>query len=435
MSEVQKEPSEPSGLRPDQSLLPPSSTASASASMPYWAPPPPAPPRPVDNSLWHRLAAGVVLAAVIATVAGAGVGWSLARTINSHNPTAAVTQPITSQPITTQPPTTPETPLQPANPSTGSLNADAIAAKIDPAVVDINTVVGSSQAAGTGMIISSNGEILTNNHVVDGSTSIQVTIAGHSQPYTAHLIAANPSADIAVIKVDGLTGLPTVSFASSSSVNVGDAVVAIGNALGQGGAPSVSQGTIVALDQTITASSGGSKSEQLTGMIQSDAVIYPGDSGGPLVSSSGQVVGMITAGNVQGFRSNASNVNYAIASDNLLSVVNQVRSGQRSSSLIYGQVGFIGVSVQSLDATSASQLGLNVSSGALVVSVQSGSPAAGAGIARYSVITSVGGSPVTSIDTLGTAIRSHKPGERVSVTWVNTSGAHTATLTLSGVNP
>jgi S1-C subfamily serine protease len=403
--------------------------------MPYWAPPPPAPPRPVDNSLWHRLAAGVVLAAVIATVAGAGVGWSLARTINSHNPAAAVTQPITSQPITTQPQTTPETPLQPANPSTGSLNADAIAAKIDPAVVDINTVVGSSQAAGTGMIISSNGEILTNNHVVDGSTSIQVTIAGHSQPYTAHLIAANPRADIAVIKVDGLTGLPTVSFASSSSVNVGDAVVAIGNALGQGGAPSVSQGTIVALDQTITASSGGSKSEQLTGMIQSDAVIYPGDSGGPLVSSSGQVIGMITAGNVQGFRSNASNVNYAIASDNLLSVVNQVRSGQRSSSLIYGQVGFIGVSVQSLDATSASQLGLNVSSGALVVSVQSGSPAAGAGIARYSVITSVGGSAVTSIDTLGTAIRSHKPGERVSVTWVNTSGAHTATLTLSGVNP
>src|SRR3982074_2093752 len=280
MSEVQKEPSEPSGLRPDQSLMPPSSTASGSAPMPYWAPPPPAPPRPVDNSLWHRLAAGVVLAAVIATVAGAGVGWSLARTINSHNPTAAVTQPITSQPITTQPPntpqtptpaathpippqpittqpqTTPETPLQPANPSTGSLNADAIAAKIDPAVVDINTVVGSSQAAGTGMIISSNGEILTNNHVVDGSTSIQVTIAGHSQPYTAHLIAANPRADIAVIKVDGLTGLPTASFASSSSVNVGDAVVAIGNALGQGGAPSVSQGTIVALDQTITASSG-----------------------------------------------------------------------------------------------------------------------------------------------------------------------------------
>jgi S1-C subfamily serine protease len=430
MSEMQEQPSQPAGQQPDPSLLPPAGAEPMSAPSPYWAPPPPAPPRPVDNSLWHRLAAAVVLAAVIAAAAGAGLGWSLARTINSHNPTATITQPTT-----TQPQTNPEAPIQPANPNTGSLNPDAIAAKIDPAIVDINTVVGTSQAAGTGMIISSTGEILTNNHVVDGSTSIQVTIAGHSQPYTAHLIAADPSADIAVIKVDGLTGLPTVSFASSSSVNVGDSVVALGNALGQGGTPKVSQGSIVALDQTITASESGSKSEQLTGMIQSDATIYPGDSGGALVNSSGQVIGMITAGNVQGFRSNASNVNYAIASDNILSVVNQIRSGQTSASIIYGQVGFIGVSVQTLDAAAASQLGLNVSSGALVVSVQSGSPAAGAGIARNSVITAVGGSSVTSIDSLGTAIRAHKPGERVSITWINTSGTHSATLTLSGVNP
>jgi S1-C subfamily serine protease len=431
MSEVQKEPSEPTGQQAEQSLLPPTGTESPSASMPYWAPPPPAPARPVANSLWHRIAAAVVLAVVIAAAAGAGVGWSLARTINSHTGTA---QTVTT-PSITQPQTNSEAPLTPADPRAGTLDAAAIAAKIDPAIVDINTVVGSSQAAGTGMIISSTGEILTNNHVVDGSTSIQVTIAGHSQPVTAHLIAADPSADIAVIKVDGLTGLPTVSFASSSSVNVGDAVVALGNALGHGGAPSVSQGSVVALDQTITASEGGAKSEQLTGMIQSDATIYPGDSGGPLVNSSGQVIGMITAGNVRGFRSSASNVNYAIASDNILSVVNQIRSGQTSAQIIYGQVGFIGVSVQTLDAAAASQLGLNVSSGALVVSVQSGSPAAGAGIGRYSVITNVGGSDITSIDTLGTAIRAHKPGERVSVTWVNTSGTHTATLTLSGVNP
>jgi S1-C subfamily serine protease len=430
MSEVQKEPSEPTRQQPDPSLLPPASHESMGEAMPYWAPPPPAPPRPVGNSLWHRLAAAVVLAAVIAAAAGAGVGWSLARTINTHNPIAAITQPISTQPQTNG-----ETPIRPANPSTGGLNADAIAAKVDPAIVDINTVLGTSRAAGTGMIISSTGEILTNNHVVDGSTSIQVTIADHAQPYTAHMIAADPTADIAVIKVDGLSGLPTVSFASSSAVRVGDAVVALGNALGHGGTPSVSQGAIVALDQTITASEGGSKSEQLTGMIQSDAVIYPGDSGGPLVNSSGQVIGMITAGNVQGFRSNASNVNYAIASDNILRVVNQIRLGRTSASIIYGQVGFIGVSVQTLDATAASQLGLNLSSGALVVSVQSGSPAAAAGIARNSVITSVAGSSVSSVDTLGTSIRAHRPGEHVSVTWVNAGGTHTATLTLSGVNP
>jgi S1-C subfamily serine protease len=285
------------------------------------------------------------------------------------------------------------------------------------------------------MIISSSGEVLTNNHVVDGSTSIKVTIAGRSQAYPAHVVGVNPSADVAVIQIEGVSGLPTVSFARSATLKVGDAVVAIGNALGQGGTPDVSQGTITALDQTITASAGGSKSERLTGMIQTDATIYPGDSGGPLLNPSGQVVGMITAGQVQGFRQGASNVNYAIAADTILSIVNQVRSKTANPAIIYGQVGYIGVSAMTLDSATAAQLGLNVSSGALVRSVVPGSPADGAGIARNSVITSVGGAQVTTIDNLGTAIRAHKPGEKVSISWVNQSGPHTATLTLGGLNP
>jgi S1-C subfamily serine protease len=297
-------------------------------------------------------------------------------------------------------------------------------------------VVGSGQAAGTGEIITSNGEILTNNHVVDRSTSIEVTIAGRSQTYAAHVIGVDPSADIALIQIDGsISGLPTVSFGSSSSVKVGDPIVALGNALGQGGTPDVSQGSITALDQTITASESGSKSEQLTGMLQSDATIYPGDSGGPLVNSSGQVVGMITAGDVQGFRSSASTVNYAIPSDTILSVVNQIRSGQLTSQIIYGQTGYIGVSVQNFDANAAAQLNLTVSSGALVAGVVSGAPAASAGITKYSVITSVGGTQITNLDDLSNALLAHKPGDRVSITWVNQSGTHTATVTLGGVNP
>ena len=436
MSETEPQSTQPANPAPDPSLLPPASAESFDSPVPSWAPPPPpAPPAPpVSNTLWHRIAATVVLAAVVAAAAGAGIGWSLARTINARNNTAqTITQP---SPLPTQPATQPGSPIQPVSPNPGgSLNADAIAAKVDPAIVDINTTVGSGQAAGTGMIISSNGEILTNNHVVDRSTSIQVTIAGRSQPYTAHVIGADPKADIAVIQVDGLSGLPTVSFATLSSVHVGDRIVALGNALGQGGTPQVSQGSITALDQTITASEGGSKSEQLTGMIQSDATIYPGDSGGPIVNSSGQVVGMITAGNVQGFRSSSSNVNYAIASDTILSVVNQVQSGQPNADIIYGQVGYIGVSVQNMDASIAARLGLKVSSGALVQGVVSGYPAEAAGITRNSVITAVGGSQITSLDDLNVALLAHKPGDRVSVTWVNQSGTHTATLTLSGVNP
>lgn len=437
MSEMDPQPPEQPGRpAPDASLLAPG-PESYRGPVPSWAPPPPpAPPAPpVTSTLWHRIAATVVLAAVVAAAAGAGIGWSLARTINLHNGTAqTITQ--TSPLPSPQPQTSPGSAIQPAPSTSGNLNADAIAAKVDPAIVDINTTVGSGQAAGTGMIITATGKILTNNHVVDRSTTIQVTITGRAQTYTAHVVGADPKADIAVLQIDGaVSGLPTVTFASSSSVRVGDYVVAIGNALGQGGTPDVSQGHITALDQTITASEGGSKSEQLTGMLQSDATIYPGDSGGPLLNSAGQVVGMITAGNVQGFRSSASNVNYAIASDTILGVVNQIQAEQSNPDIIYGQSGYIGVSVQNVDAGTAAQLGLSVSSGALVASVQSGSPAAGAGITRYSVITSVAGVQISSIDDLGSTLLAHKPGERVSITWVNQTGSHTATVTLAGINP
>jgi S1-C subfamily serine protease len=401
-----------------------------------WWVPQPAPsvaPR-AANSVWHRLAAAVVVAAVVAAAAGAGIGWSLERRIAPPASTAqTITQPQT-QPQSQQ--TRPESPIQPVSPGTGStLNVDAIAAKVNPAIVDINTTLTSGQAAGTGTIISSTGEILTNNHVIDGSTNIQVTVSGRADTYTAHLVASDGAADIAVIQIDGtVSGLPTVSFASSSSLNVGDPVVALGNALGRGGSPVVSQGSVTALDQTITASEGGGKSEQLSGMIQTDATIYPGDSGGPLVNSAGQVVGMITAGEAQGFRSSSSSINYSIPSDTILAVVNQIRAGQTSADITYGQSGYIGVSVETLDAQNAAALGLNVSSGALVRSVQPGTAADRAGITPNSVITAVGGSRIASLDDLDAAVRAHKSGDRVSITWVNQSGSHTATVTLGGIN-
>jgi S1-C subfamily serine protease len=386
----------------------------------WWAPPPPPTPAAQTNdSVWHRIAAAVVLAAVVAAAGGIGIGWSLARVVANHN-TANQGQPITA--------------VNPGSGSgsqnTGNLNAAAIAAKVDPAIVDINTVTASGQGAGTGMILTSSGEVLTNNHVVDGATSLQVTIAGRSGTYVADVVGVDPTADVALIQVEGVSGLPTVTLASSSSLQVGQSVVALGNALGAGGTPNETQGSITALDQSITASEGRGVTEQLTGLIQSDAAISPGDSGGALVNSAGQVIGMITAGQTQGFRTTVSTVGYAVPSDVALTVVNQIRSGQSSSEVIIGAVGYIGVSVRDLDSATAAQLGLSVSTGALVIGVQTGSPAASAGINQYSVITSVAGSAVTSTATLGTAIHAHKPGERISVTWVNQTGTHTATLTL-----
>jgi len=421
-----QEPGQPQLTPREPTLLPPTSYAPMGPP-PSWAPPQPPPP----TSVWSRIAAYVVLIAVVAAAAGAGIGWSLARAVSTHQIAQSTTQ--------TPSPITPNTPITPVTPGTGSSNASAaaIAARVRPAIVDINTTLGSSQAAGTGMLISSSGEILTNNHVVSGSTSITVTVEGQSRNFTAHVVGVDVSQDVAVIQIDqSVSGLPTVTFADSSSLQVGDTVVTLGNALGQGGAPHVTQGQVTALNQTITASEGAGSAETLSGMIQSDAVIYQGDSGGALVNTSSQVVGMITAGEAQGFRSAASSTGYAIASNTAVGVANRIRAHEQAADLTYGQVGYLGVAVQSIDASGASQLGLNVSSGALVSAApQSGTPAASAGITRGSVITKVGGSSVTSADTLGTAVKSHKPGDRVSVTWVNTSGSHTATVTLGGVNP
>jgi len=421
-----QEPGQPQLTPREPTLLPPPSYAPMGPP-PSWAPPQPPPP----TSVWSRIAAYVVLIAVVAAAAGAGIGWSLARAVNTHQIAQSTTQ--------TPAPITPTTPITPVTPGTGSSNASAaaIAARVSPAIVDINTTLGSSQAAGTGMLISSTGEILTNNHVVSGSTSITITVEGQSSTFTAHVVGVDVSQDVAVIQIDqSVSGLPTVTFADSSSLQVGDTVVTLGNALGQGGAPHVTQGQVTALNQTITASEGAGSAETLSGMIQSDAVIYQGDSGGALVNTSSQVVGMITAGEAQGFRSAASSTGYAIASNTAIGVANRIRAHEQAADLTYGQVGYLGVAVQSIDASGASQLGLNVSSGALVSAAPlSGTPAASAGITRGSVITKVGGSSVTSADTLGTAVKSHKPGDRVSVTWVNTSGSHTAIVTLGGVNP
>jgi S1-C subfamily serine protease len=391
------------------------------AVLPAWNPPPSAPPA---ESIWHRVGAAVVLVAVVAASAGAGIGWSLARAIEAPR-SAAVATP-SEAPIQPQPPTAPS----------GSLNASAVAAKVVPAVVNINTILaGGGSAAGTGLIVSSSGEVLTNDHVVRGSTRITVTVQGRSQTYAAHVVAVDQVQDVALIKLEGASGLPTVSFGDSSALKVGDPVLAIGNALGRGGAPQVTQGNVTALDQRITASEGRSSSETLTGMIESDAVIYQGDSGGAIVNAAGQVVGMITAGQAQGFRSAGSDVGYAITSNNALKVVNRIRAGEQAADLTYGQIGYLGVTAQTLDASGASQLGLSVTSGALVVGVQPGSAAEAAGITQGSAITKLGGTAVTSTATLGSAVKAHKPGEKVAVTWVNKTGTHTGTVSLGAINP
>jgi S1-C subfamily serine protease len=355
-----------------------------------------------------RLVAGVVTAVVLATGGGIAIGWNLARAISDHSSVAAQIHTVA--------------PLSPS-PGTSTQSAPD---KVIPAVVDINTVVqtgsGTGEAAGTGLILDSNGDVLTNNHVVEGSISLSVAIQGRNGTYKADVVGVDPTDDVAVIHIENVSGLPTVTLAESSALQVGDAVYAIGNALGQGGTPRVTQGHITALDQTITASENGSNSETLNGMIQSDAEISPGDSGGALANGAGQVVGMITAGEATSFRTTSSAVGYAIPSSTAADVANRILNGQAGNGIFIGPVGYLGVSVPS------QQAGVT---GVLISGAQPGSPAQAAGLTDGSVITAVNGTSVDSPDALGKALHQHKPGDRVTVTWTAPDGSsHTATVTL-----
>jgi len=380
------------------------------------APPSPSPviaPAPASPSFARRLTAAIAVAVVIATGGGIGIGWNVARLITSQNATA--TQHISAVQQVPQ-----------GSSSNGSANLDinGVSRKVSPAIVDINTTIqtanGTAAAAGTGLIITSTGDVLTNNHVVEGSVKVKVTIQGRSGTYAADVLGVDPTDDIAVIHIRDVSGLPTVTFANSSSVKIGDTVYALGNALGLGGAPRVTQGSVTALDQSITASDNGAQAEQLTGMIQSDAEISPGDSGGALVNSAGQVVGMITAGEAQGFRSNSTTVAFAIPSSKAIDIANRILAGDAGNGVYIGPVGFLGVSVRD----SSDGVGVDV------ISVQAGSPAEKAGITAGSVITAVNSTSIDSPDALGNALHQFKPGDQVKITWTTGNGTHTATVTL-----
>jgi S1-C subfamily serine protease len=319
-----------------------------------------------------------------------------------------------------------------------ALTTSQITAQTDPGLVDVVSTLGyqQAQAAGTGIVLTSSGEVLTNNHVIEGATSISVTDIGNGHTYQAKVVGYDQTRDVAVLQLQGASGLGTVSLGNSDTAAVGQSVVAIGNAGGVGGTPSVATGTITALDQSITASDQGSgTSEQLTGLIQDNADIQPGDSGGPLLNSSGQVIGIDTAASsATGFQfqtqQNQAPQAFAIPVNEALSIARQIEAGDTSSTVHIGATGFLGVEVAS--ASNASADGVQAGSGAAVAGVLSGSAAQNSGMVTGDVITSVGGRPVSSPSALQAAMEQYHPGDRVTIGWTAQSGqAQSATVTLA----
>nr|WP_281371451.1 trypsin-like peptidase domain-containing protein [Petropleomorpha daqingensis] len=287
-------------------------------------------------------------------------------------------------------------------------------------VVDIDTVLGfrNGEAAGTGMVLSSDGEILTNNHVVQGATKISVTVVSTGNTYAATVVGTDPSDDVAVLQLSNASGLQVADF-SDATAAVGEAVTAVGNAGGSGGTPSAVSGTVTALDQSITATDEtGGNPEQLTGLIETDADVQAGDSGGPLYdTASGEIIGMDTAASTGGQVDG-----YAIPISSALSIAGQIVDGVDNSTIHQGYPGFLGVSVTSAAGTD----------GAAIAGVVSGGPAESAGILAGDVITAVGRTAIASADDLTGLLAGYDPGDSVPVTWTDGAGAsHTAQVTLA----
>ncbi|HXL90719.1 MAG TPA: trypsin-like peptidase domain-containing protein [Streptosporangiaceae bacterium] len=398
-----------------------------------------------------------LLVAAVAAGFGAGVTFAISRP-----DTASSSAGVSSHDI----------PAQHDNPAAvaAGLNQARVEKKLRPGLVDITATLqySSETAEGTGMILSADGLVLTNNHVIDNSTSVKATLVGSGRIYTAKVLGYDSTQDVALLQLEGAVDLPVVTLGNSDQITIGMPVLALGNAQGRGGA-TPAPGIINALDRSINASDSGSGiTEYLHDMEQTSAQIQQGDSGGALADNTGQVVGMITAANTTSGQAGGT-IGFAIPINTALSIARQIIAGQGSSTVYLGEPGFLGVAAATStsadpkkeasdeqgvlehnafdsnpDGPGCIQSELQVivpadiapaQSGALIVGVFCDTAVSATGLTSGDVITAVNGQPVTTPASLGALVQQYHPGDAVSVSWTSVKGGkHTASITL-GAGP
>jgi len=363
--------------------------------------------------------------------------------------------------------------------SNARLNQTRVENKVEPGLVDITSTLkyNSETAEGTGMIVSADGLVLTNNHVIDQSTSVVAQLVDGGRTYRAKVVGYDASGDIALLQLQGASGLPTVSFGNSDQINVGTPVLALGNAEGRGGA-TPALGIINGLHAAIRANDEGSGgTENLRNMLQTSAQIQQGDSGGALANNAGQIVGMITAANTTSGQADGT-TGFAIPINTAVSVARQIANGTASSTVYIGTPGFLGVVLpqssspnpqqQASDEQQALQQNSNsaggggggggfggggtdciennsqlsppariapASTGVVIIADFCGTAVTDAGLAPGDVITSVNGKAVSTPDSLRNLTANYHPGDTVSIGWKDVNGGqHAAPVTL-GAGP
>jgi S1-C subfamily serine protease len=298
--------------------------------------------------------------------------------------------------------------------NTTTLDSAEATAEQSAGLVTITTELGfgAGEAAGTGIVIGSNGLVVTNHHVVEGATDISVTVPTTGTTYDAEVLGYDAVKDVAVLQLEDASGLTTVTT-ETSGVDVGDDVTAVGDAGGDGGSLTAAEGTVTALHQPITISDEQTgEPSRLRNLIEVDADIIPGDSGGALLDSEEDVVGM----NVAASNGAADISGYVIPIRRVLRIAGQVLAEDASGTVEIGYDAFLGVSM---------------GAGLALVGVVDGSAADRAGLGAGDTVTSLGGTAVSTQAQLRRAVASHDPGDVVTVTWTDASGtSHSASVTL-----
>ncbi|MFM8310937.1 MAG: S1C family serine protease [Ilumatobacteraceae bacterium] len=359
---------------PHTPLTPPASTVTGAPARRPWG--------------WVVLAAALSLP--IGLLGGAlGSGLRDSSTVSNNRPVSVAT---TAETASTNG-------AEPADATTvEGLDVGAIADKVGPSVVSVIAIVDGQQAGiGSCVVITNDGEIITNEHVVADAEEVRVRFAGSTEPVVVEVLAADPNNDLALLRVEGAAVVPA-TIADPSTIDVGDPVVAIGFALGLDGGATVTAGVISAVDRTLITDEGA-----LDGLLQTDAAISSGNSGGPLVNARGEVVGINTAVATGGMSTAASNVGFAISARELLFEIEQLRRQAAGTPIVEG---FLGVGIDERSDGGA---------GAIIADVSDGSPADEAGLRVGDIVIKADDRPITGLGALVAFIRDTAPGTEVSL--------------------